>query len=69
MRERKDSKKLETGFHIFIILFAIGVILSSIVGNKEMERATMYILLGIIIGGSHLFRVIKIVRKQKKLVS
>ena len=69
MRERRDSKKLELGFHIFIILFALGVILSSIVGYKEMERSTMYILLGIVIGVSHLFQVFKTVRKQKKLVS
>jgi len=63
MRERKDSKKLEIGFHIFISLFALVVILSSIVGYEEMERATMYILLGIVIGGSHLFQIFKTVKK------
>lgn len=62
MRKQKDSKKLKIGFHIFITLFMLGIIISSFFGYEEMERATMYIILGIIIGGSSLFQTFKVAR-------
>ncbi|MDQ0298116.1 hypothetical protein J2S78_000524 [Salibacterium salarium] len=62
MSEQKDTKKFKMGFHIFITLFALGIIISSISGYGEMERATMYLILGVLIGGSSLFQFFKTVR-------
>ncbi|RBW68216.1 hypothetical protein [Bacillus taeanensis] len=59
----QTAKRLKIGYHTFITLFAIGVILSSVLGYEEMERATMYIILGIFIGWSSLFQIFKTLRK------
>ncbi|WEG18880.1 hypothetical protein PQ478_10445 [Alkalihalophilus pseudofirmus] len=60
----QSVRRLKIGFHIFIILFAIGVIVSSVLVYEEMERAMMYIVLGVIIGISSLFQVFRNVTKQ-----
>lgn len=60
----QSAKRLKISYHAFITLFAIGVILSSVLGYEEMERATMYIILGIGIGGNSLFQIFKIVKKK-----
>ncbi len=62
LKNQKGTKKLEIAFHIFITLFAVGIIVSSFLGYEELERATMYLILGAIIGLSSLFRLIKLLR-------
>ncbi|MFC0560771.1 hypothetical protein [Halalkalibacter alkalisediminis] len=60
----QTAKRLKIAFHIFMTLFAIGVIVSSVLGYEEMERAMMYIILGVIIGMSSLFQIFRNVTKQ-----
>ncbi|WP_142675796.1 hypothetical protein [Bacillus taeanensis] len=60
----QTAKKLKLGYHIFITLFAMGIIISSVLGYEEMERATMYIILGIIIGMGSVFQIFKIAKNQ-----
>jgi len=60
------NKKFEFGFHIFILLFAIGVIVSSIVGASELDRGTLYLTLGIMIGIGSLYQIYKIIRSSKE---
>ncbi|PYZ93026.1 hypothetical protein CR194_07450 [Salipaludibacillus keqinensis] len=65
MTNQKSTRKLEIGFHIFIILFAIFIIISSILEYEETERTTvMWILMGVLIGLSSIFRLIKLVKRQ-----
>ena len=61
------NNKHELGFHIFILLFAIGVVVSSIVGASELDnRGTMYLTLGTMIGFGSLYQIYKIAKRTKR---
>ncbi|MDO6449204.1 hypothetical protein [Oceanobacillus profundus] len=48
MSESKDYRKFKISFHLIILIFAIGLIISSILGFNEMDRALLYLILGIL---------------------
>ncbi|MCL7749570.1 hypothetical protein [Halalkalibacter alkaliphilus] len=60
------NKKVEIGFHIIILLFAIGVTASVIIGDSELGRETLYLTLGIMIGIGSIYQIYKIIRSRKK---
>lgn len=66
MNSSKRNKKFEIGFHIIILLFAIGVIVSSIIGASELGRETLYLTLGTMIGIGSLYQIYKIIRSRKE---
>ncbi len=59
MKERKDTTKLKLYYYVFIILAAAGILISSFWGYREMERAPLYIILGICIFGDSLFQIFR----------
>ncbi|MDV2686787.1 hypothetical protein RYX56_20720 [Alkalihalophilus lindianensis] len=66
MSSSKRNKKFEIGFHIIIFVFAIGVIVSTIIGASELDRATLYLTLGIVIGIGSLYQIYKIIKSRKE---
>ncbi|WP_106497303.1 hypothetical protein [Lentibacillus sp. Marseille-P4043] len=52
-------RKFKVSFHFIILSFAIGLIISTIVGFNDMERASLYLILGILFAGESIFGLYK----------
>lgn len=48
MNENKGYRRFKFIFHLFILIFAIGLIAASIEGWHEMNRAMLYLILGMV---------------------
>lgn len=48
MQDTKQSNTFKLVFHLFIFICAIGFIITSIVAWNELDRALLYLLLGLI---------------------
>ncbi|AIF45279.1 hypothetical protein X953_06390 [Virgibacillus sp. SK37] len=59
MDNSKGYRKFELIFHSFIFIFAVGLIIASITGWGEMNRALLYLILGIIFAGESIFGLYK----------
>ncbi len=59
MSETKGFRKFEIVFHILITLFGLGIITSYIVNEFQI----LYVILGVGIVGSSLFRLLKLLNK------
>lgn len=46
--ESNGYRKFKISFHLIIVIFAIGLIITSILGFNEKERALLYLILGIV---------------------
>ncbi|MGY0691873.1 hypothetical protein ACW2QC_03660 [Virgibacillus sp. FSP13] len=57
-------RKFKIGFHFTILIFAIGLIISTIVGFNDMERALLYLILGILFVGESIFGLYKNFNKR-----
>lgn len=62
----QKAKRFKIGYHTFIILVAIGIVLFSVFTHEELERATMYILFATLIGFTNIFEIFLMLRDQKK---
>ncbi len=60
----KSYKKFSIVFHSIIILFALAVICSSIIGWNELDRSLLYLLLGIGIFASGLASIVKAAKQR-----
>ncbi|MDQ0208923.1 hypothetical protein [Alkalicoccobacillus murimartini] len=58
------SKRLLITFHSLILLFAIGVITAYFLSTTFMDRGVMYLILGMIIGASSIFNIVRISRSK-----
>ncbi|PBB04600.1 MULTISPECIES: hypothetical protein [Salimicrobium] len=64
MDENKSYRRFKLIFHSFIFIFAIGVIIASIAGWNEMNRALLYLILGIIFATESIFGFYKNFRQR-----
>ncbi|RDW17235.1 hypothetical protein [Oceanobacillus chungangensis] len=60
----KGYRKFKISFHLIIFVFAIGLILSSIVGFNEVDRALLYLILGILFALESSFGLYKSLNKK-----
>ncbi|MFU0788436.1 MAG: DUF2644 domain-containing protein [Virgibacillus proomii] len=60
--ENKQYNKFVIVFNAIITLFALGIIISSIIGWNDMERASLYLILGVIIVLNRLWWIYKIIK-------
>lgn len=49
MRENKSNKRFKLLFHILVFLLGIGLIVFSIMAWSELDRAALYLILGIVL--------------------
>lgn len=59
MDENKGYKRFKIIFHVFILIFATGLIIASIAGWNDMERALLYLILGILFAAESIFGLYK----------
>lgn len=59
-------RKIQLGFHLIILLFAIGIIISSLFGFREMERAPLYLILGLLFTAESIYGIFKNYNKRLK---
>lgn len=58
-KSNERYRKFKLSFHSIILIFAIGLIISSIVGFNEMERAPLYLMLGLLFAAESAFGLYK----------
>ncbi|KZB90575.1 hypothetical protein A2U94_15710 [Bacillus sp. VT 712] len=59
MNQSTSYKKFSIYFNIIIILFSLGLVTSTLINYKELDRGLLYIILGIIIGTSSIIKIYK----------
>ncbi|MFD2762081.1 hypothetical protein [Lentibacillus juripiscarius] len=65
MDENKGYRRFKIIFHSFILIaVAIGVIIASFTGWSEMDRALLYLILGIVIAAESIFGLYKNLRHR-----
>ncbi len=60
MDQSVSGEKFEIGFNIFLLIFALIVVISSIFNLVDTNRNTLYAILGIIIGSGSIIRLYKL---------
>ncbi|QKY69390.1 hypothetical protein [Lentibacillus sp. CBA3610] len=64
MDKNKSYRRFKLIFHSFIFIFAVGLILASIAGWNEMDRAMLYLILGIVFAAESIFGFYKNFRQR-----
>lgn len=64
MDENKGYINFKIVFHMLIFIFAIGLIIASIVGWHELDRALLYLILGVVFALDSVFRLYKNFRNK-----